>query len=159
MSYFQMALQDFHFYSFSLWILKLWSLVSWYHPEPGWIATCVHKIISHTVLVIYTVHILEFPKPWTSHTQYLRLEMGVTMKSLLLLFLLCAATCFGCQKQVIAPTTTTTTPLPPVPVKVLVRKEVGNPADYFDKTFAEYQKGFSANGVLKKQSDHIYDQL
>ena len=37
------------------------------------------------------------------------------------------------------------------PVKVLVRKEVGNPADYFDKTFAEYQAGFSANGVLKQQ--------
>ena len=37
------------------------------------------------------------------------------------------------------------------PVKVLVRKEVGNPADYFDKTFAEYQAGFSANGLLKQQ--------
>ena len=39
----------------------------------------------------------------------------------------------------------------PLPVKVLVRKEVGNPANYFDKTFAEYQKGFSANGVLKER--------
>ena len=34
---------------------------------------------------------------------------------------------------------------------ILVRKEVGNPAEYFDKTFAEYQKGFSANGVLEKE--------
>ena len=43
---------------------------------------------------------------------------------------------------------------------MLVRKEVGNPADYFDKTFAEYQKGFSANGVLKKQSiDHLNNLL
>ena len=37
------------------------------------------------------------------------------------------------------------------PIKMLVRKVVGNPADYFDKTFAEYQAGFSANGVLKQQ--------
>ena len=45
------------------------------------------------------------------------------------------------------------TPLPPPPgqVQVLVRKEVGNPADFFDKTFAEYQAGFSANGLLKQQ--------
>ena len=62
------------------------------------------------------------------------------MKSLLILFLTTATT------------TTATTPLPPGPIKVLVRKEVGNPADYFDKTFAEYQEGFSANGVLTKQS-------
>ena len=33
------------------------------------------------------------------------------------------------------------------PVKVLVRKEVSNPADYFDKTYAEYQAGFSANAL------------
>ena len=33
----------------------------------------------------------------------------------------------------------------------MVRKEVGNPADYFDKTYAEYQEGFSANGLLKQQ--------
>ena len=52
-------------------------------------------------------------------------------------------------------TTTTTTPLPPGPVKVLVRKEVGNPADYFDKTFAEYKEGFSANGLLKQQPIQI----
>merc|ERR1719391_1537642 len=100
--------------------------------------------------------------------------MGVKMKSLLLLFLLCATTGLGCHKQIIVKehplqyeeieahhpssssplsptpasttTSTTTTPLPPGPVKVLVRKEVGNPVDYFDKTFAEYQEGFSANG-------------
>ena len=29
---------------------------------------------------------------------------------------------------------------------MLVRKQVGNPPDYFDKTFAEYQRGFTANG-------------
>ena len=45
-------------------------------------------------------------------------------------------------------TTTTTITPPPGPVKVLVRKEVGNPADYFDKTFAEYKEGFSANGLF-----------
>ena len=56
-------------------------------------------------------------------------------------------------------TTTTTTPLPPGPVKVLVRKEVGNPADYFDKTFAEYQEGFSANGLLRKQLMHGLNNL
>jgi len=33
-------------------------------------------------------------------------------------------------------------PIPPV----LVRKEVGNPKTYFDKSFREYQEGFSANG-------------
>merc|ERR1712110_186423 len=27
---------------------------------------------------------------------------------------------------------------------ILVRKEAGNPVDYFDKTFAEYQAGFEA---------------
>jgi len=32
------------------------------------------------------------------------------------------------------------------PIPVLVRKEVGNPATYFDKSFREYQDGFSANG-------------
>ena len=45
-------------------------------------------------------------------------------------------------------------PPPPVPgqVLVLVRKEVSNPADYFDKTFAEYEEGFESKGtVLKKQ--------
>ena len=56
-----------------------------------------------------------------------------------------------------APPPTSTPPTsasstPSASVKMLVRKEVGNPADYFDKTFAEYQEGFSANGLLKQQS-------
>ena len=34
---------------------------------------------------------------------------------------------------------------------MMVRKEAGNPADYFDRTFAEYQEGFSANGLLTQQ--------
>ena len=29
---------------------------------------------------------------------------------------------------------------------VLVRKNVGNPNDFFDKTWREYKEGFSANG-------------
>jgi len=33
-----------------------------------------------------------------------------------------------------------------LPVVMLVRKQCENPTDYFDKTFAEYQEGFSANG-------------
>jgi len=32
------------------------------------------------------------------------------------------------------------------PIPVLVRKQVGNPPNYFDKSFREYQEGFSANG-------------
>ena len=32
---------------------------------------------------------------------------------------------------------------------MMVRKQAGNPADYFDKTFAEYKEGFAANGLLK----------
>jgi len=52
--------------------------------------------------------------------------------------------------------TTTTTPLSPGPVKVLVRKEVGNPADYFDKTFAEYKEGFSANGESWLGLDNLH---
>ena len=35
-------------------------------------------------------------------------------------------------------------------IEMLVRKEVGNPDDYFDKTWAEYERGFSANGRLKQ---------
>ena len=31
------------------------------------------------------------------------------------------------------------------------RKQSVNPVDFFDKTFAEYQAGFSANGLLKKK--------
>jgi len=40
--------------------------------------------------------------------------------------------------------------------EMLVRKEVGNPADYFDKTFAEYQKGFSANGESWLGLDNLH---
>ena len=39
---------------------------------------------------------------------------------------------------------------------MLVRKEVGNPVDFFDKTFDEYKKGFSAKGLLKQKSIQIY---
>ena len=61
-------------------------------------------------------------------------------------------------------TTTTTTTLPPVSttpasVKVLVRKEVGNHPHFFDKTFAQYQEGFSANGLLKEQFMQILIKL
>jgi len=35
-----------------------------------------------------------------------------------------------------------------MPVVMLVRKQCDNPMDYFDKTFAEYQEGFSANGEV-----------
>ena len=31
-------------------------------------------------------------------------------------------------------------------VKILVRKNVGNPADFFHKNWSEYKDGFSANG-------------
>ena len=30
---------------------------------------------------------------------------------------------------------------------ILVRKEADNPVNYFDKTYQEYQDGFSANGL------------
>ena len=30
------------------------------------------------------------------------------------------------------------------------RKKVGNPPNYFDKTFAEYQDGFAVNAELKR---------
>ena len=61
-------------------------------------------------------------------------------------------------------TTTTTTTLPPVSttpasVKVLVRKEVGNHPHFFDKTFAQYQEGFSATGLLKEQFMQILIKL
>ena len=36
-----------------------------------------------------------------------------------------------------------------------MRKKVGNPVDFFDKTFDEYQEGFSANGLLKQQLNQI----
>ena len=33
-------------------------------------------------------------------------------------------------------------------VVMLRRKEVGNPVDFFQKTFPEYQAGFEANGEI-----------
>ena len=42
---------------------------------------------------------------------------------------------------------------------MLVRKQCENPTDYFDKTFAEYQEGFSANGKFQKvdkKTKHIF---
>ena len=51
-----------------------------------------------------------------------------------------------------SPATTTTTPPSttsmdtPGDVKVLVRKNVGNPVDFFHKTWSEYKDGFSARG-------------
>ena len=36
-----------------------------------------------------------------------------------------------------------------------MRKEAGNPVDFFQKTFDEYKEGFSANGLLKQQSIQI----
>ena len=44
-------------------------------------------------------------------------------------------------------------------VVMLVRKQCENPTDYFDKTFAEYQDGFSANGEFQKDdkmTKHIF---
>ena len=37
---------------------------------------------------------------------------------------------------------------------VLSRKEAGNPRDYFDKSFLEYKKGFSARGQLELNHLH-----
>ena len=39
------------------------------------------------------------------------------------------------------------------PVVMVRRKEVGNPVDFFDKTFAEYQAGFEANGEKETLSN------
>ena len=36
-----------------------------------------------------------------------------------------------------------------------MRKEAGNPVDFFEKTFDEYKEGFSANGLLKQKSNQI----
>ena len=47
-------------------------------------------------------------------------------------------------------------PSPGGEIAILVRKEVGNPVDFFDKTFDEYKKGFSAKGLLKQKSIQIY---
>ena len=33
-----------------------------------------------------------------------------------------------------------------IPVAMVIRKQASNPHDYFDKTFEEYKRGFSANG-------------
>ena len=33
-------------------------------------------------------------------------------------------------------------------VDILVRRKVGNPEDFFDKTWDEYKEGFAANGSL-----------
>ena len=44
---------------------------------------------------------------------------------------------------------------PSGPVVMLCRKEVGNPVDFFDKTFAEYQKGFEANGEFEKNQQRL----
>ena len=41
-------------------------------------------------------------------------------------------------------------------IAILVRKKVGNPVDFFDKTFDEYEEGFSAKGLLKQKSIQIY---
>ena len=54
-----------------------------------------------------------------------------------------------------APTSTTTSPTPSLPpppgeVKILVRKDVDNPVEYFDKTYSEYKEGFSKDGVFKE---------
>ena len=40
-------------------------------------------------------------------------------------------------------------------VVMLVRKQCENPTDYFDKTFAEYQEGFSANGEFQQKDDKM----
>jgi len=45
-----------------------------------------------------------------------------------------------------AATTDTTLSGPGEEIAILVRKEVGNPVDFFQKTFDEYKEGFSANG-------------
>merc|ERR1712012_661217 len=43
-----------------------------------------------------------------------------------------------------------------LPVVMLVRKQCENPTDYFDKTFAEYQEGFSANGEVWIGLDRLH---
>ena len=46
-------------------------------------------------------------------------------------------------------TTTTTTPLVyPDIIEMVQRKPVGNPDDFFSKTFAEYKAGFSSKGDI-----------
>jgi len=41
-------------------------------------------------------------------------------------------------------------------IKILVRKEVGNPVDYFNKYYDEYREGFSANGESWLGLDKIH---
>ena len=42
---------------------------------------------------------------------------------------------------------------------MLRRKEAGNPVDYFEKTFAEYQQGFEANGeFIEKRIKNIFSR-
>ena len=50
-------------------------------------------------------------------------------------------------------TTPTSPPTAPIPgqVQILVRKEAGNPLNYFHKTFAEYEEGFESKGTVSKQ--------
>merc|ERR1719320_722082 len=43
-----------------------------------------------------------------------------------------------------------------LPVAMLVRKQASNPHDYFDKTFAEYQRGFSAYGEIWIGLDELH---
>ena len=43
-------------------------------------------------------------------------------------------------------------PHPSGGVKILVRKDVGNPADFFNKNFNDYKRGFSANGVEERKT-------
>jgi len=45
---------------------------------------------------------------------------------------------------------------PLLPVAMVVHKQAGNPHDYFDKTFAEYQRGFSANGEIWNGLDELH---
>ena len=42
-------------------------------------------------------------------------------------------------------------PHPSGGVKILVRKDVGNPTDFFNKNFNDYKRGFSADGVEEKR--------
>ena len=55
-----------------------------------------------------------------------------------------------------SPGSTEILPLSSASVKILVRKEVGNPRDYFDKSYEEYKEGFAARGVFKK---YIVDDI
>ena len=65
------------------------------------------------------------------------------------------------KKTTTPPTITppaTTSPSTKTPDVVMVRRKPagnGNPVDYFDKTFAEYKEGFSANG----ESTHMEEKL